>query len=120
VVDAMERDMGTTIATKANLQILKQDLTSSINELRQEVRNEIGLVRKDMEIMSEDRRFKAPPDSTPRAGGVPKPPLPGSRTLQPSATWPRISPVPRLSRTAQRQQYGRSVFRRDTTFDGRA
>ena len=48
MVDAMERDMGTTIATKADLQILKQDLTLSINDLR----NEIGLVRKDMEIMS--------------------------------------------------------------------
>ena len=48
VVDAMERDMGTTIATKADLQILRQDLTSSINDLR----HEIGLVRKDMEILS--------------------------------------------------------------------
>ena len=27
VVDAMERDMGTTIATKADLHILRQDLT---------------------------------------------------------------------------------------------
>jgi translation initiation factor 6 (eIF-6) len=31
VVDAMERDMGTTIATKADLQILRQDLTTLIN-----------------------------------------------------------------------------------------
>ena len=52
VVDAMERDMGTTIATKADLQILRQDLTSSINDLRHELHNEIGLVRKDMEILS--------------------------------------------------------------------
>ncbi len=56
VVDAMERDMGTTIATKADLQILRQDLTSLINasvsDLRHELRHEIGLVRKDMEIMS--------------------------------------------------------------------
>ena len=48
----MERDMGTTSATKADLQILRQDLTSSINDLRQEVRHEFGLVRKDMEILS--------------------------------------------------------------------
>ena len=56
VVDAMERDMGTTIATKADLQILRQDLTASINanvsDLRHELRHEIGLVRKDMEILS--------------------------------------------------------------------
>jgi hypothetical protein len=37
VVDAMERDMGTTIATKADLHLLKQ---------------EIALVRMDMEILS--------------------------------------------------------------------
>ena len=56
VVDAMERDMGTTIATKADLQILRQDLTSLINasvsDLRHELRHEVGLVRKDMEILS--------------------------------------------------------------------
>jgi CHAD domain-containing protein len=52
VVDAMERAMGTTIATKANLQVLRQDLTSSINDLRHELRHEIGLVRKDMELLS--------------------------------------------------------------------
>ena len=56
VVDAMERDMGTTIATKADLQILRQDLTSlingSISDLRHELRYETGLVRKDMELLS--------------------------------------------------------------------
>ena len=63
VVDAMERDMGTTIATKADLQILRQDLTSLVNsnvalvnsnvsDLRHELRHEIGLVRKDMELLS--------------------------------------------------------------------
>jgi hypothetical protein len=36
VVDAMERDMGTTLATKADLQLLRQELQ---------------LVRKDMEIL---------------------------------------------------------------------
>jgi hypothetical protein len=53
VVDAMERAMGTTIATKANLQVLRQDLTSSINDLRHELRHEIGLVRKDMELLDD-------------------------------------------------------------------
>jgi hypothetical protein len=63
VVDAMERDMGTTIATKADLQILRQDLTSLVNgnvalinsnvsDLRHELRHEIGLVRKEMELLS--------------------------------------------------------------------
>lgn len=48
VVDAMERDMGTTIATKADLQMLRQELKSDIAGVAQE----IVLVRKDMEIMS--------------------------------------------------------------------
>ena len=52
VVDAMERDMGTTIATKADLQILRQDLTSLINVNVSDLRHEIGLVRKDMELLS--------------------------------------------------------------------
>ena len=56
VVDAMERNMGTTIATKADLQILRQDLTSLVNsnvsDLRHELRYETGLVRKDMELLS--------------------------------------------------------------------
>ena len=41
VVDAMERDMATTIATKADLQLL-------CSELHQEC----ALIRKDMEIMA--------------------------------------------------------------------
>ena len=41
VVDAMERDMATTIATKADLQLL-----------RTELHQECALIRKDMEIMS--------------------------------------------------------------------
>lgn len=63
VVDAMERDMATTIATKADLQLLKEELTSAITTqvsgLRQEsntnvsgLRQEIELVRQDMEIMA--------------------------------------------------------------------
>jgi hypothetical protein len=64
VIDAMERDMGTTIATKMELQLLRQDL----QHLRQEmatkvdladtragladVRQECTLIRKDMELLS--------------------------------------------------------------------
>ena len=40
VVDAMERDMGTTLATKTDLQLL-----------RQQFQQDIALVRKDMEIL---------------------------------------------------------------------
>jgi len=41
VVDAMERDMATTIATKSDLQLL-----------RSELHQECVLIRKDMEIMA--------------------------------------------------------------------
>lgn len=41
VVDAMERDMATTIATKADLQLLEQKLTSQME-----------LIRKDMQLLS--------------------------------------------------------------------
>ena len=41
VVDAMERDMATTIATKSDLQLL-----------RSELHQECALIRKDMEIMA--------------------------------------------------------------------
>lgn len=56
VVDAMERDMATTIATKADLQLLKQELLaqlgSSVSGLRHELHQEIALIRKDLEILS--------------------------------------------------------------------
>jgi hypothetical protein len=57
VVDAMERDMATTIATKADLQLLRQELTSQMAGLatRDEMlglRSDVALIRKDMEILS--------------------------------------------------------------------
>ena len=61
VVDAMERDMGTTIATKADLQMLRQELTSQISSLatraevlavKAELHQESALIRKDMELLS--------------------------------------------------------------------
>lgn len=50
VVDAMERDMSTTIATKADLQLLRQDMAtrSDLAVLRQEQ----ALLRKDLEALS--------------------------------------------------------------------
>lgn len=41
VVDAMERDMGTTLATKSDLELL-----------RTELRQECALIRKDLELLS--------------------------------------------------------------------
>ena len=68
VVDAMERDMGTTIATKTDLQLLRQELLSSLasrdelaavrtdlGELRQDfgaLRQDNALIRKEMELLS--------------------------------------------------------------------
>ncbi len=45
VIDAMERDMGTTLATKSDLEFL-----------RLEVRQELALVRKDMDTLAADLR----------------------------------------------------------------
>ena len=49
VVDAMERDMGTTIATKTDLQLLRQEMATKA-ELA-ELRQETALLRKDVEIL---------------------------------------------------------------------
>jgi hypothetical protein len=48
VVDAMERDMATTIATKSDLQLLRAELHQECALIRQEC----ALIRKDMEIMA--------------------------------------------------------------------
>jgi hypothetical protein len=48
VVDAMERGMGTTLATKADLQLLKQESKADLQSLRQDN----ALIRKDLEILS--------------------------------------------------------------------
>ena len=70
VVDAMERDMGTTIATKADLQMLRQatksdlqflhqGMQADVQLLKQEVKAEIAelrqdnvLIRKELELLS--------------------------------------------------------------------
>lgn len=50
VVDAMERDMSTTLATKADLQLLRQDMATraDVADLRQEQ----ALLRKDLEALA--------------------------------------------------------------------
>jgi phytoene/squalene synthetase len=57
VIDAMERDMGTTIATKADLQLLRQEMATKVDlaGLRQDfasLRQEFALLRKDFEVLS--------------------------------------------------------------------
>ena len=68
VVDAMERDMGATIATKSDLNLLRQELTAQISALgtrvsglasreeflalRAEMRANDALIRKDLEFLS--------------------------------------------------------------------
>ena len=44
--------MATTIATKADLQLLRQELKTSMTALSAELRQEIALVRKEMEILA--------------------------------------------------------------------
>ena len=56
VIDAMERDMGTTIATKADLQLLRQEMATKVDlaGLRQDFawpRQEFALLRKDFEVL---------------------------------------------------------------------
>ncbi len=50
VVDAMERDMGTTIATKADLQLLRQEMATKVDLAG--LRQEFALLRKDFEVFS--------------------------------------------------------------------
>ena len=59
VVDAMERDMGTTIATKLDLQLLKQELTAAMaglatREETQGIRAELAELRRDNAIIHKD------------------------------------------------------------------
>ena len=56
VVDAMERDMGTTIATKTDLQMLRQELLSSLasRDDLAGVRTEIGVIRQEIGVLRQD------------------------------------------------------------------
>ena len=44
VVDAMERDMSTTLATKQDLALLRQELSGVQRELKQEIENRFTLL----------------------------------------------------------------------------
>ena len=50
VVDAMERDMGTTIATKADLQLLRQEMATKVDLTA--LRQEFALLRKDLDVQA--------------------------------------------------------------------
>jgi len=52
VVDAMERDMATTIATKTDLQLLRQELVGTLRAESGSLSQDIALIRKEMELLS--------------------------------------------------------------------
>jgi hypothetical protein len=59
VVDAMERDMTTTLATKSDLDLLRSEFRQELALVRKDLevlgaglRQEITLVRKDLEMLS--------------------------------------------------------------------
>ncbi len=60
VVDAMERDMGTTIATKTDLQMLQIAAKSDLQLLRQELvaslasRDDLATVKADIGVLRQD------------------------------------------------------------------
>ena len=58
VADAMERDMSVTLATKSDIQLLRQELgqlkqevSLELGQLKQEFSAEFTLVRKEMELL---------------------------------------------------------------------
>jgi hypothetical protein len=50
VVDAMERDMGTTIATKSDLQLLRVEMATKADVA--ELRQACALIHKEMELLA--------------------------------------------------------------------
>ena len=56
VVDAMERDMGTTLATKQDLVLLRQELRQEMQLLRQELQQGLQLLKQDLSGVQ--REFK--------------------------------------------------------------
>jgi len=58
VADAMERDMSVTLATKSDIQLLRQELgqlkqevSLELGQLKQEFSAEFNLIRKEMELL---------------------------------------------------------------------
>ena len=56
VIDAMERDMGTTLATKQDLVVLRQELRQDLQLLRQELQQGLQLLKQDLSGVQ--REFK--------------------------------------------------------------
>jgi outer membrane murein-binding lipoprotein Lpp len=54
VIDALERDMDATLATKPDILLLRKD----VDALRQDVRHEIDNLRSDVEQLREDVRHQ--------------------------------------------------------------
>ena len=58
VIDALEHDMGATLATKSDIQLLKQELgqlkqevSLELGQLKQGMNLEFNLIRKEMELL---------------------------------------------------------------------
>jgi hypothetical protein len=58
VVDAMERDMGTTLATKQDLLLLKQEMTSIRTELKQRIDSSYTLLDQKIDTLRGDMTQK--------------------------------------------------------------
>ena len=60
VVDAMERDMGTTLATKQDLEVLRLANKQDFALVRQELRQDIQLLKQEMDsrFAIVDQRFE--------------------------------------------------------------
>lgn len=54
VVDAMERDMGTTLATKQDLLLLRQEMAGIRTELRQEIESRYTLLNQKIDTLRGD------------------------------------------------------------------
>ena len=61
VVDAMERDMGTTLATKQDLDLLKLATKQDLEILRQDVENRFEILKRELDgkFALVDQRFKS-------------------------------------------------------------
>lgn len=54
VVDAMERDMGTTLATKQDLLLLRQEIAGARTELKQEIESRYTLLDQKIDALRSD------------------------------------------------------------------
>ena len=54
VIDALEHDMGSTLATKQDLLLLKQDLKPDILLVKQDLKQDILFVRQEIQLVKQE------------------------------------------------------------------